>query len=61
MQNLEFKFRQISGAIEVYTQEAKADKLQKIKQNLIDSRGKGGESRKQPPGGLLLVLQACCA
>ena len=40
MQNLEFKFRQISGAIEVYTQEAKADKLQKIKQNLVDSRGK---------------------
>ena len=40
MQTLEIRVRQMSGAIEVYTQEAKADKLQKIKQDLDNCRRK---------------------
>ena len=40
MQTLQTKFRQMSGAIEVYAHEAKADKLQKIKQDLVACRGK---------------------
>ena len=63
MHNLESKFRQMSGAIEVYAQEAKADKLQKIKQDLAACRGKleKAESNLQVGGRWSCLRQARAA